>query len=186
MADKRNRLTATDIERRLHRLSPKPSSVDRDQLMYLAGQQSCPVPASKTSGWIWKSAAMLSTSVALLFAVVLADTYQQLQALRTVASATDEQATVRPANRVSEVNDVQPDKPIDTSHSLLTLRDTVIRQGVDALPARTVSSGKRYPSSYWEQVRAIDQPDKFAGPVVETDRVNGGLWGQVIGWGENL
>ncbi len=107
----------TPIEAALGQLSPAPPSIDRDRLMFLAGQASRPL-----TGWIWP---MTSAGLAACVAVLL---------LRPVGAPPVPVVERRaPPPAVQPDNSVPRREPVEMSY--LVLRGKVVEEGVEALPA---------------------------------------------------
>ncbi len=71
MAEQPNDRQLSEFERALSSLAPRPSGVDRDRLMFLAGQMSSARLGRRAAGlgWLWPIATAVSTAAALFFAV---------------------------------------------------------------------------------------------------------------------
>ncbi|WP_425617416.1 hypothetical protein NA78x_001093 [Anatilimnocola sp. NA78] len=144
------------LERSLRQLQPLACRVDRDRLMFLAGQAAAApvvepatlvVPSSRT--WLWPAAtaAMTAVSACLLVALSLQMSRPSaapimagekpapiVQPDRTVVQA----PLTKPMNPAPVVPRLLPPSSISLSlpaGSVLRMRDVALRLGVDALPA---------------------------------------------------
>lgn len=109
------------IEHALRGLQPAAVTLDRDRLMFRAGQESM-----RRSPWIWPAA----TAAALLVAVALGS----VLALRPPAERVVYLDQPAPGQTGQGVTAVDPPAPPDRT-AYLRLRQQVLEQGVDSLPA---------------------------------------------------
>jgi hypothetical protein len=149
----------TELERSLAALKPKAGSLDRERLMFLAGQASVAVPRDRAqkAARRWRSATAVTTLVAIGLAVVAvagpkpadrlvdrkapevpsptqhATTPQsRLSDARVVPEAGDDPGRTNIESRSSEANDTSG--PESESPNYLTMRQIALARGVDALP----------------------------------------------------
>jgi hypothetical protein len=75
MAEQQNNRQLSDFERALSSLVPRGSGVNRDRLMFLAGQMSAAQPGGRAAGlrWLWPMATAISTAAALFLAAQVVD-----------------------------------------------------------------------------------------------------------------
>ena len=129
-----------DIERALKSLSPRSSRLDRDRLMYLAGQAAAPCqrPAFGSRGGhpVWPAIALTMTVAASLLGMTLlwqpvpkpVERIVYVDRAETLATVPTPIARAgRPTPRVTPV-----------SPNYLTIRRLAIEEGVDAIPAAPV------------------------------------------------
>lgn len=136
-----------ELERTLEALAPRASRLDREQLMYRAGQAS----VSPRRAWIWpaSTAALTVTAVVLGLALLLRPVDEPLR--DTVSPHADERADhiagkAEPASSdargaLTEV-DPLPSKETRLPANYLRVRRLALAQGVDALPIARVSGGQ--------------------------------------------
>jgi hypothetical protein len=165
------------VEEALAGFTPAPPQVDRDRLMFLAGQASCSPLApqadtvsriertsQKTRRWLWpaSTAALAATSLALAVALLVRPTpqpqivYRDRPVLAEPASddsppaAVDHriaQQTIAPASRIVE------SPPIQSGY--LKTRRVALRLGIDGLgtPASGVEAAS--PATYLDLLTAL-------------------------------
>ena len=155
-----NRAAAKPIEPLLRQLRPRASTVDRDRLMFLAGQAAASPAASPIRRWIWPAATAVATCAALVLAVLLL-IRPEPQVIREIVYvpqpvsgatqnvvATSHPQPDRPPERAADAAP-QPEPPpyrrADPSalvaDNYLALRDLALAHGVDALPRFTGDGG---------------------------------------------
>lgn len=161
------------LEQSLRQLTPRPSSVDRDRLMFLAGQQSVAAntqsvnASSKRSTWLWPAATASMSTVAACFAIAF---IWQLSREPEVRIVVREVLVERPAPSQVAVSPIPQPKstappttvpaPVSLAlpaTSVLQLRNVALRFGVDAIPAEprssTSSAQPLSPIDQWQQLR---------------------------------
>lgn len=124
--------TWNDFEASLARLAPRPAAVDRDQLMFLAGQASAG-RGSRRPMIAWLTGASLAAN--MLLALTLGATWvsstppiERRAAVGELAQSESDASDSRAANAVALGVEAQPEL------RYLTLRRLVLQRGVDALP----------------------------------------------------
>ena len=110
----------TQLEAALAALAPRPASLDRDRLMFLAGQR-----AAVRRGWVLPCAAAVLAAAATLLAVLLL--YQP--PTRIVYVDVPQPQSPAPSAVAQDVDAGQP-----PSGEYILLRNRVLTAGVDALP----------------------------------------------------
>ncbi len=163
-----------ELQRALKSLEPLPGRLDRGRLMYLAGQASAGVSPSVTSAtgasqkwnWAWPASTAAMTLVAATLAVALAVRPQPQIVRETVyvkQPAVPQTAADEPGSRRTFVLDTVPrrsasaDKPGGVpaaSYLSMSMRRTVLEQGVDALP-EVVLSGIGPPSTSRQMLESL-------------------------------
>lgn len=165
----------TDMETTLSALRPRVvgSGVDRDRLMFLAGQMSIKAApaANPVRGWLWPAATAVSTLVAATLGFLLGG---QTETLRPAPIGAHAQPGPLPADAVrttqktpvavESVPDDQPSFPepekttfesglFDSSRNI-RLRQIALVMGVDALPLpRTTGSATAEPARTYREER---------------------------------
>jgi hypothetical protein len=128
----------TALEAALAGLAPASGTVDRDAVLFRAGQ------AAAQRGWFWPAWASLSTAAALMFGVLLA--------MRTPPSPRVEYVYVpRETPELSPEPTPAAPVPTFTLPDYLRLQERVMEEGLDALP----------PSS---PIEPLTFPDPLRGP----------------------
>ncbi len=115
------------FERALKALAPTPGRIDRDALMFQAGQASAP-----RAGWRWPAATVALASTAIAFGTL----WQQRPAVVVVDRPVPQLVYVE-----APVRDPEPLTPAPTLENgpvaqtgYVRLRNDVLRWGVDAMP----------------------------------------------------
>jgi hypothetical protein len=161
------------VEAALAGLRVKPTSVDRDRMMFLAGQASLrhdsPLARAKrkgrmtrAAGWFWP----LATAVSLLLAATLGGIL-----LHRAGPTVVDRVVYVPVDRPEKpaaghdaplaVSAQSPESPLRSDY--LVLRQWILTRGVDALP-QSASDESRSP-----QIKMISPRDAY-GASVEADR----------------
>ena len=123
------------VEAALASLAPRPSTIDRDRLMFLAGQAA---KARDRARWLWP----LSTAASLLVAVGLA----ALLVVRGEPQTVERIVYVPHESPVEGVAVVQVARETEPLGDYLRLRRLVIEQGIDKLPESSSSdAGSSHP-----------------------------------------
>lgn len=122
----------TELERALGRLTPADPGLDRDRLMFLAGQA-----AGRRERRRWQ-AAVIGLAAALAFAMGLAS--WRTDHLPATPSVPGGPAIVHQTSSAEE----DPSSAVPPGMAYLRLRDAVLDEGLDALPA-VKSSGQAIP-----------------------------------------
>jgi hypothetical protein len=156
------------LEQSLRQLTPRPSSLDRDRLMFLAGQQSVSATATaKRSHWLWPAATASMSTVAACFAIAF---LWQLSREPEVRIVVREVPVEKPAPSQVAVSPIPQPKstaapttapaPVSLAlpaTSILQLRNVALRFGVEAIPAEprsNISSAQPLsPIDQWQQLR---------------------------------
>jgi len=133
MSEERLSPELSAIEAALASLAPGPSRVDRDRVMFLAGQAAART-AGKTrgriGGWLWPAATAASLLLAATLGAALA---------------------LRPAQQIASVPQEPVPATVDGQQRVgveyLTLRRLVLERGVDALPEPAGEIGRAKPAS---------------------------------------
>ena len=170
MADERNDLTASDVERKLRRLTPKPSSIDRDRLMYLAGQGSVVSPRHRAER-VWRLATVVSTTSALVLAVLLIESEVNAPSARDIAQPTAESRREQPEQlNVNSGDDavlVQEEAEwretiSERGRAMFALRHAVSESGASALSDWRPTGNTYAVPSVWDEVRAANLRESMA------------------------
>jgi len=130
------------LEKSLAALVPAPGRIDRDQLLFRAGQASV---RSRPRGWLWPSAsvflAILIAGLGTALAMRSAPPVQERIVYVPAPEPRDPALASTPANSPSTISRAQ-DRPVEDwreawigSAGYLYDRDQAIRWGVDALPS---------------------------------------------------
>ena len=156
----------TEFEQQLRGLAVRPSSLDRDRFMFLAGQESVRAqPTPRAGSWLWPLATVLSLATTVLLALRLNDAGDRAVVERIVYQNGLSDVTERippssmppresPANEPrqhpfdSESAHVVAQDGIKYSTSaqvLLRTRDVALRFGVEALPGTLAIADQRLP-----------------------------------------
>ncbi len=160
-----------ELHRALKSLEPLPGRLDRSRLMYLAGRASAGVSASGTSAaarkrnWAWPVSTAAMTLVAATLAVALAVRPQpQPRVVRETVYVKQPALPDEPDSRRPLVFDAIPQRPASADEpggSLpspyvlsMSMRRTVLEQGVDALPD-VVLSGIGPPSTSRQMLESM-------------------------------
>lgn len=162
------------LEQGLRQFAPRPSSLDRDRLMFLAGQQFAIASTQSVSGssthkrsaWLWPAATLSMTTVAACFAIAFVWQVSRPAEVRIVVR---EVPVVKPAPTqmatISSELMSTPTQPITTApislslpaSSVLQMRNVALRFGVEAIPAEqrsyTSSTVQLSPIDRWQQLR---------------------------------
>jgi hypothetical protein len=140
------------LEKSLAALVPVPGRIDRDQLLFRAGQASV-----RTRPWLWPTATALLTVVAGVLGTALALRPTPAPVERVVYVPLP-QSVAEPSTRtlqnVASAPNAQVDSPTEDGGSLwassaeyIRERNQAIRWGVDALPpAPSIASASQTPS----------------------------------------
>jgi hypothetical protein len=145
------------VEAALAGLAPRPGNIDRDQLLFRAGQASV-----RRRGWLWPTAAALSTTFAAALGLLLLlrpepSPVERVVVVKVVEPApTPPPAPEPPAPLPSGALVWHVDEPGPVPSDYLRLRDQMIRWGADALPSAA--------------------PVSAPPPAPELDRLRGSLW----------
>jgi hypothetical protein len=125
------------LEGQLRLLAPREGSLDRDALLYRAGQ------ASARGGWLWPLTAAVSTLTAVALGVALASHPGPRVVERVVYVPVERPAPEAPRDTsVGEPISPEPARPI-ALHELpphLRLREQLLRWGLDGLGEAPVTS----------------------------------------------
>jgi hypothetical protein len=178
------------LEAALGSLKPAALRVERDQLMYQAGQAAVPVPASTIArpSWFWpaSTAGMSAVAATLLMLLVSRPAPQVVERVVYLPAKPSTGALTDPA--MAPGTDSPPSPPAiiktaprDFSGGLLTfaasdrrpeylqLRDQVLAFGVDTWQKPVPQSGKEASSaSYRESLNRLLNPDSAAEPAAES------------------
>ena len=156
------------LEQSLRQLTPRPSSIDRDRLMFLAGQQSVSGAATtKRNHWLWAAPTASMSTVAACFAIAF---LWQLSREPEVRIVVREVLVEKPAPAQVAIAPTPQPKPTATATtapapvslalpttSILQLRNVALRFGVEAIPAdsrsNTSSTLPLSPIDQWQQLR---------------------------------
>jgi len=127
------------LEKSLAAMVPVPGRIERDQLLFRAGQASV-----RTRVWLWPTSTALLTVVAAALAVTLALRPAPVPVERIVYVPVPQPSTAVPAAKPDEVASTSSPQPIFSftdsdnlwanSAEYLQQRNQAIRWGVDALP----------------------------------------------------
>lgn len=155
------------LENTLRQFAPRPSGIDRDRLMFLAGTQSQGPSKQRPKGfWLWPVATFVSTGVAACFAIALG--LQMLQppqeriVVRQILVQPQQTAVVADVPAAPAYVSAPPslNSPLSLSlpaGSLLQMRNVALRFGVDALPTDRAASTSTVtapsPIEPWQQLR---------------------------------
>lgn len=191
MADERNELTASSVERRLRALKPKPSSIDRDRLMYLAGQRSV-LSHRQRIDWAWRAVTVVSATAALILAMLLFNGEVSSPTSRDVAQPI-------PESKDAESTDVERREPVDVrrdadsalvreddelreriserGRTMFALRQAISEAGADVLASSPPSAKPESVPSVWDEVRTANLREAMVGRHVREARQSKGLWG---------
>jgi hypothetical protein len=124
----------TALETALAGLAPRPACIDRDRLMFLAGQRS-----AARRGWLWPCASAALASAATLLSVLLL--YRPEPRIVRVPSP-----AVQPSQQAASVLAVN-DERWNEQIKGLQLRNEVLSRGVDALPEPPQADWREEPLS---------------------------------------
>jgi hypothetical protein len=157
------------LEQSLRQLTARPSGVDRDRLMFLAGQQSVSgVPALRRSQWFWPAATASMSTVAACFAIAFIWQLSREPEVRIVVRevpvekpAPAQVATVNPQpGSTASSTPKMTSTPVSLdlpATSVLQMRNFALRFGVEAIPAEprssTSSAMTLSPIDQWQQLR---------------------------------
>ena len=111
------------VEAALASLAPRPATLNRDWVMFLAGRAAAAQSGRRWTRWLWPCA----TAASLLLALALGVRGQRPSA---------------PAHQAPQVGASAAPAARPGPHTYLKLREVVLARGVDALPEPTVSSGR--------------------------------------------
>jgi hypothetical protein len=174
----------SDIEDALASLVPKASGIDRDRLLFLAGQASASqLPQTSPSRIrLWQITSALSTTAAVVLGIMLAVRGQPevIHEIQYVTRNTNESPTAVSPDRTLEIENQQstPDSPPLSYHSFdnewspqqsyLRRRAIALNRGIDALtyldPIPTGNSQKqttpRAPITYWNGLQRLLERDQ--------------------------
>jgi hypothetical protein len=126
------------VEAALTSLSPAPSTLDRDRVMYLAGQASGRRQRASRASWLWPCTTAATVLVACTLGVLLAGRSQPQMVERIVyvesgrpgdTEVRPHEASVAEGGRESLIPS-REQLPLD----YLKLRQLVLAHGIDALP----------------------------------------------------
>ncbi|HUT95692.1 MAG TPA: hypothetical protein VMY37_39925 [Thermoguttaceae bacterium] len=155
MSEERVRQDLTGVEAALSSLTPTPTGVDRDRVMYLAGRAaaggSLDLPRRR-AWWLWPSATAASLLLAVTFAAMWHARGEPVVVYRdrpVAAPQPAEQprvATEEKQEVEGEVAIASPGAPWRTDY--LQLRRLVTMRGIDALP-----ESRAAPASHVETLR---------------------------------
>jgi hypothetical protein len=160
------------LEGMLSGLRPAASGVDRDRLMFLAGQASV-APAAKVpstlSSRVWKSISTLTTAAAVVLAAGCWSLWQENTALRTLAfnapsvpsrtlpdptetaspAMSPSQSTMISQSPIASTRDEKPSGPA----TYLQLRTRIQQYGIEALATNEpVATGSQAPAATYESL----------------------------------
>lgn len=128
-----------EFESALRALVPRRSTIDRDRLMFLAGQASVR-PRPRPSSRLWPLATLLSTAALVALAFAHWMTPPAVQVVREIVQVEvpriDDPAT--PNDVRQEIETDRSEAPVAINPSAkgyLELRRRVLAEGIDALPA---------------------------------------------------
>jgi len=133
------------VEAALASLSPAPSTVDRERMMYLAGRASAAVGSPRRparTGRLWPLATAASTLLAVTFGALLLVRGSPPVETRVVyveAPPADGHAVPRQPTGPASPGDRLRKGPISTDY--LRMRRLVLSKGIDALPAPKARRG---------------------------------------------
>jgi hypothetical protein len=154
-----------DLERALRELAPAPSGLDRDRLMYRAGQ----IAAPRTS-LLWPASTVVLGAAVVLLAVLLVAGWESRQFAQhiPVPGSTPmpprpiDKATLPPSRPVeSEAIPVFTDDEAQTSDFVhFRMQDQVMRWGLDAVPAPPPDTG---PEAHIPPITVERSADSAAG-----------------------
>ncbi len=127
-------LALAAVENALSSLTPTPTGVDRDRVMYLAGRAAAErSPDSRLRAyWLWPCATAASVLLAVTFATMWAGRGEPVVVYRDRPVAAPRQSQRRDAAIEEKVESASPRKQWRTDY--LRLRRLVITQGVGAFP----------------------------------------------------
>ena len=164
----------TSIERALGSLVPRPSGIDRDRLLFLAGRASVEnAPAAVFGRWAWPAATLLSSATAAVLLVLLLSrpavdggaqiargndsSAQQAQPQLTLETKTDHPAGSREPGSSDDTagppvfgfaGAAAPKRgELPDQPNYLQLRAYVLAYGVEALPVREPAGSADRPAS---------------------------------------
>jgi hypothetical protein len=174
MSDERRELN--DLAAALAALAPAGSTIDRDELMYRAGQASAVASRPSARRWLWPlaTAACVLVSATAGFQAASRWSPQVVERIvhvpappppsalpeRRLAPAVDGAVAQRPAREESNL-------ATDNSASYFHLRQQAIAGGIDSLPMASAASGPQVAVSqqtYWQLQQELLAP-LGAGPV---------------------
>ena len=133
MSEERVRQDLTGVEAAISSLSPTPTGVDRDRLMYLAGRATAAgsLDARRPRAhWAWPSATAASLLLAVTFATMWAARGEPVVIYRDRPVAAPRESQQPDAAVEEEVESASPRKPWRTDY--LRLRRLVLTDGIDA------------------------------------------------------
>ena len=191
--DKNNEELTRDTERLLQSFAPRGGELDRDRLMFLAGQ-AIDTAGQASSGtvvlrapWFWKAATAGMTTVAavLLVALVMrSEPAERIVIQEKIVYVQQSPPAESPAN-VTLVDRPKAVPATPLAHSpeghYLRARDLLIAGSIDAASAPAYRSGgaASSPSSYRDLLeemvprkRPISQPPGLSWPVLLLDEMN--------------
>jgi len=139
------------VEASLAALPPFPSGIDRDRLVYLAGQAAAgalPGTKRRPAGWLWPMATAASLLVAAALGAMLAVRSQPeiVERLVVVRQPAEPVAPAPVAAHPAVETPLARSRPSRPPAEYLRLRDLVLSRGVDALPE---TSAKHRPGPVW-------------------------------------
>lgn len=175
---------ASAMEDALRQFAPRMLEVDRDRLMFLAGQASRDGehgPARQAATWFWPASTISVSALAACLAIALGlqltrDPVERIVDLDPPVPQIAEQPTLpgpdRPAAPAVVVAAVEKPSPTTwwpalPSNNVLQMRNVALRWGVDAIPspvASAIGSGEPQPTSddLWHELR--EPPTSAAQP----------------------
>jgi hypothetical protein len=154
MSEKPVKNDLSAVEAALGALRPAPSGVDRDRLMYLAGEAA----ASRSRGgrrrradWLWPCA----TAASVLLAVTFATMWFAAEPEVRIVYVSERDETPKPAPQPTAVTeqDIEralPQKKWRTDY--LQLRRLVMTEGVDLLPPSESAPGADVETLRWRSI----------------------------------
>lgn len=166
-----------EVERALASLQPKQSGVDRDRLLYLAGQASVERIVPRRFG-IWQATTLVSTSAAVVLAVILvvrgesqvvSDTRYVERKSETSESPVQPQQHNIPRNwNLTEYSASIPDVSSTKSH-YLTMRRNALKHGFKGIGSIQISEVKTVstdiepaaPVTYWSERQRLLENDRI-------------------------
>lgn len=160
-------------EQALQQLQPRPVNLDRERLMFLAGQASVSTTEPANQKWLWPTATLALSTVAACLAIALTIQISRPPVeriiVREVVAPQLAPAPVPPHNEQPPANPradhrlaAAPDSAFPNG-SAFQMRNMALRFGIDAIPAFASSSSAADPPltpGPWQQLRnAADGTD---------------------------
>ena len=154
MSEKPVKNDLSAVEAALGSLQPTPSGVDRDRLMYLAGEAAAGRSLSRRrrrADWLWPCAAAASMLLAVGFALMWVSAEPEARIVYVERGDETPEPAPQPTAVAEQGTDItSPRKTWGTDY--LQLRRLVMTEGVDALPPSDSAPGTNAEPLRWRSV----------------------------------